>query len=446
MCMTCGCGSDEAHVEGAEHAHAHTHPDGTTCTAMRTSRHDPVHIAHGRHRHGTRMPTARHASHASARAPARARRRPLHYGTGAAGASAPGMTQARMVQIERDILAKNDGLAQRNRAWLAERGIFALNLVSSPGSGKTTLLVRTIEMLAGSAAGRGDRGRPADQLRRRPHPRHRRAGDPDQHRQGLPSRRRDGRDRARPPGAGRRLGADDRERRQPGLPGRLRPRRGAQGGRALGDRRRGQAAEVPRHVPRRLADAAEQGRPAAAPELRRRALPGQRAPRQPGDRDRAGLGHHRRGHGPLAGLDRARRARGAPAAPGPGGALQRAWPSWKRRSRDCGRPASRGYAGPADAAVERRAIRVRGAVQGVGFRPFVYRLAQRPGPGRLGLQRCRGRGDRGPGAAARARALRTPAADRRAAARPRRAAGGDGARAIDARAGLSHPAQPAGPA
>ena len=42
---------------------------------------------------------------------------------------------------------KNDGLAQRNRAWLAERGIFALNLVSSPGSGKTTLLVRTIEML-----------------------------------------------------------------------------------------------------------------------------------------------------------------------------------------------------------------------------------------------------------------------------------------------------------
>ena len=38
---------------------------------------------------------------------------------------------------------------RRNRAWLAERGIFALNLVSSPGSGKTTLLVRTIEQLAG---------------------------------------------------------------------------------------------------------------------------------------------------------------------------------------------------------------------------------------------------------------------------------------------------------
>ncbi len=59
------------------------------------------------------------------------------------------MTQARMVQIERDILGKNDGIARRNRAWLAQRGIFALNLVSSPGSGKTTLLVRTIEQLAG---------------------------------------------------------------------------------------------------------------------------------------------------------------------------------------------------------------------------------------------------------------------------------------------------------
>ena len=87
----------------------------------------------------------------AARTPIRTSSSPghLHYGIGAAGASAPGMTQARMVQIERDILAKNDGLAGRNRAWLAQHGIFALNLVSSPGSGKTTLLVRTIEQLAG---------------------------------------------------------------------------------------------------------------------------------------------------------------------------------------------------------------------------------------------------------------------------------------------------------
>ena len=54
-----------------------------------------------------------------------------------------------MVQIEQDILGKNDGLAAQNRRWLADRGILALNFVSSPGSGKTTLLVKTIAALAG---------------------------------------------------------------------------------------------------------------------------------------------------------------------------------------------------------------------------------------------------------------------------------------------------------
>jgi hydrogenase nickel incorporation protein HypB len=74
----------------------------------------------------------------------------MDYGSGPAGAHAPGMSQARMVQIERDILSKNDRYAADNRAYLAEHGIFALNLVSSPGSGKTTLLVRTIAALHGA--------------------------------------------------------------------------------------------------------------------------------------------------------------------------------------------------------------------------------------------------------------------------------------------------------
>lgn len=47
------------------------------------------------------------------------------------------------------MLAKNDRLAERNRGWLAGRGIFALNLMSSPGAGKTTLLERTLRDLAG---------------------------------------------------------------------------------------------------------------------------------------------------------------------------------------------------------------------------------------------------------------------------------------------------------
>jgi hydrogenase nickel incorporation protein HypB len=53
------------------------------------------------------------------------------------------------VQIEQDILAKNDGYARANRARLATAGALALNLVSSPGSGKTTLLTATLTRLAG---------------------------------------------------------------------------------------------------------------------------------------------------------------------------------------------------------------------------------------------------------------------------------------------------------
>jgi hydrogenase nickel incorporation protein HypB len=51
------------------------------------------------------------------------------------------------VQIEQDILAKNDGYAYANRARLADAGALALNLVSSPGSGKTTLLTATLARL-----------------------------------------------------------------------------------------------------------------------------------------------------------------------------------------------------------------------------------------------------------------------------------------------------------
>ena len=48
------------------------------------------------------------------------------------------------IAIEEDILAKNNKLASVNRALFKDKGIFVLNLVSSPGSGKTTLLERTL--------------------------------------------------------------------------------------------------------------------------------------------------------------------------------------------------------------------------------------------------------------------------------------------------------------
>ena len=55
----------------------------------------------------------------------------------------------RTVELQQKVLAKNDDLAERNRVWLRERGILAVNLMSSPGSGKTTLLERTTVDLAG---------------------------------------------------------------------------------------------------------------------------------------------------------------------------------------------------------------------------------------------------------------------------------------------------------
>jgi len=53
----------------------------------------------------------------------------------------------RLVKIERDILSKNDALANRNRQQFSAQKILAFNLVSSPGSGKTTLLVETLNRL-----------------------------------------------------------------------------------------------------------------------------------------------------------------------------------------------------------------------------------------------------------------------------------------------------------
>ena len=52
-----------------------------------------------------------------------------------------------VVELETRILAKNDSLAAKNRAWFAGRDILALNFVSAPGAGKTALLERTIRDL-----------------------------------------------------------------------------------------------------------------------------------------------------------------------------------------------------------------------------------------------------------------------------------------------------------
>lgn len=55
------------------------------------------------------------------------------------------------VDVERSIQQSVEDISETIRTLLAERGIFALNLISSPGSGKTTL----IEALLSRYAGKG---------------------------------------------------------------------------------------------------------------------------------------------------------------------------------------------------------------------------------------------------------------------------------------------------
>jgi len=61
--------------------------------------------------------------------------------------SPPGSDSTRLLRLEQDLLAYNQGFADTNRGLFEARGLLALNLVSSPGSGKTSLLARTLEAL-----------------------------------------------------------------------------------------------------------------------------------------------------------------------------------------------------------------------------------------------------------------------------------------------------------
>ena len=53
----------------------------------------------------------------------------------------------RTIEVETNVLEKNNLLAERNRSYFEAKNIFALNLVSSPGAGKTTLLEETISQI-----------------------------------------------------------------------------------------------------------------------------------------------------------------------------------------------------------------------------------------------------------------------------------------------------------
>ena len=127
MCVVCGCadsGDKGVTMEGGtvphhHHGHAYMPANRRTRPVQREAAHVQVDAASG----------------------------DLHFGAGAAKVSVPGMSQARAIRLETDILGANGRVAAQNRAQFAAHGVTALNFVSSPGSGKTTLLCATIEAL-----------------------------------------------------------------------------------------------------------------------------------------------------------------------------------------------------------------------------------------------------------------------------------------------------------
>lgn len=128
MCTTCGCGEGNLYIEGDErnpHSPFRSAPFASaarpamTITAVKTREFEPTLADNG----------------------------DMHYGHGEAGTHAPGMSQRRMLEVEIDVLDKNNQLAARNRARFASHKQLVLNLVSSPGSGKTTLLTETLMRL-----------------------------------------------------------------------------------------------------------------------------------------------------------------------------------------------------------------------------------------------------------------------------------------------------------
>ncbi|WP_328320253.1 hydrogenase nickel incorporation protein HypB [Streptomyces sp. NBC_00388] len=120
MCGTCGCGEEGGGTRIAlpreDHAGAAGHP-------------------HHEHEHEHEHGGVRDHGHGHG---------PGH-GHAHEGVSGGGET----ITLEQRVLAKNELRAERNRAWLAERHILAVNLMSSPGAGKTTLLERTIRDFSG---------------------------------------------------------------------------------------------------------------------------------------------------------------------------------------------------------------------------------------------------------------------------------------------------------
>lgn len=150
MCVTCGCGPGEITISGAEsvhshgahsgHGHSHAgHAHGHEHRDHEHHGHDHGHHDHDHHAHPRDVADNAVLSDHSHRTD-----RPSHR------SDQPVAGAPRLVEIERAILAKNDGYAAANRARFSRDGVLAINLLAGPGAGKTTLLVETLQALGKS--------------------------------------------------------------------------------------------------------------------------------------------------------------------------------------------------------------------------------------------------------------------------------------------------------
>lgn len=134
-------------VRHAHEHHAHTHDSHDHHDHdNHDHHHEHAHHSHAHHGHDHHAHSHEHRQQEERFQPVEQENH-LHYGQGAAGTHAPGVGQQRLLQIEMDVLSKNNQLAAHNREHFDADQILALNLVSSPGSGKTTLLTNTLHLL-----------------------------------------------------------------------------------------------------------------------------------------------------------------------------------------------------------------------------------------------------------------------------------------------------------
>ncbi|WP_407123153.1 hydrogenase nickel incorporation protein HypB [Bradyrhizobium sp. STM 3561] len=146
MCTVCGCNEGspstkraKAHdVERHERYDAHVQVDCDHHYARPPGEQGLQRLNHAGDSHSRHRCSAHHQAHGG---------QALLSGAEPAGLKVAGVSRERVIQIERDILAKNNGIAADNRAFFVADDLFVFNLLSSPGAGKTTLLVRAVSEL-----------------------------------------------------------------------------------------------------------------------------------------------------------------------------------------------------------------------------------------------------------------------------------------------------------